>query len=94
MANLKNLSDLLAKMSRNTKERAVIADCTEALRQLKAVDQEWKALNQVKQLLELEVAKLKKEKQKAAAAAAAPAPAAGPATPAGPRAEGFIWKKD
>src|ERR1043166_4777643 len=108
MISTKPIFDLIAKMSRNNKDRVMGNDLLELTRQMKGLDKTMQDLFQGKIAAGLEIDRLKQEilKLKKGGATAtgsfpsAPAPTAAPAAPAAPKPEapprlsfeGVVWQ--
>jgi SMC interacting uncharacterized protein involved in chromosome segregation len=93
MASVKNLQDLVVKLSRINKDRAMVADLLELSRMLKGLETDWNTNTAKLTILANDIVKLKKEIV-ALKSQAQPADAPKPAEGTGPRtAEGFVWNK-
>jgi hypothetical protein len=95
MASLKNVQDLVVKVSRVNKDRALVGDLLELSRMLKGFEADWNTANAKLSILANDIVKLKKEIVALKSQGPPPTDTTKPDAPAGPRtAEGFVWKKN
>lgn len=96
MPSVKNIADLVTKINRVNKDRALVADLLELSRMLKGFETDWNMANAKLSILANDIVKLKREITglKGGSPGAAPSAAATPAEKTGERvADGFVWKK-